>query len=101
MMNRFEFPFRKDVNRILAPSRDHAGNSSTAGLLVRRTKLVPSALIMQISRFVVPSGSQWNAIRVPSGDHAGEKSTVLLFVSLVGFVPSAFMTVERWPPSCS
>src|SRR2546422_10790716 len=72
MMNRSEFPFRREVNRILVPSRDHAGNSSSAGLLVSRTKLVPSALITQISRFAVPSGSQWNAIRVPSGDHAGE-----------------------------
>src|SRR3989475_5509386 len=81
MMNRSEFPFRKEVNRILVPSRDHAGYSSIAGSFVSRTRLVPSALITQISRFPVPSGSQWNAIRVPSGDQAGQKCTVASFVT--------------------
>src|SRR5437879_11547328 len=83
MMNRSEFPFRKEVNRILVPSRDHAGYSSIAGSFVSRTRLVPSALITQISRFPVPSGSQWNAMRAPSGDHDGQKARVLFCVTLV------------------
>src|SRR5688572_7806371 len=77
------FPPRLLPNAIFCPSGDHAGVMSSAGLLLRFVRAVPSGFMLQTSpgcRIGSPSpGSltycaRVNAMRLPSGRHAGELS---------------------------
>ena len=84
------FPFRSLEKAILAPSGDHAGSVSIAGLFVRRSSPLPSAFITYTSE--LPSRTLTNAIRVPSGDQAAWKLSHVSGVSRFTSEASSFTT---------
>ncbi|HEV7860261.1 MAG TPA: hypothetical protein VGO91_16710 [Pyrinomonadaceae bacterium] len=68
-----EVPSRSLEKAIFEPSGDHAGKSSSAGLLVRLTGLLPSALIEKMS--ALPLRSLEKASLLESGDQVGKASS--------------------------
>src|SRR5437773_2138488 len=66
-----DLPFRSEAKARNAPSGDHTGTQSFAGLKVKR--VIPPVItsINQMSRFPVSASGIINATRFPSGESLG------------------------------